>query len=232
MKHLFFGLMIIGLISGCSTLRSNVRNDVNWAAYSSVKISVTEPDRWGLQPLLAERLADWGLMPIEQNQLSADLLATLEVTEGTSLAETGAMTTWPKNLLLRLHDRANGTELARSRYELAATQSPKHGLTLMVNDLRKQTRKTTDTAPAPQPQDNRTATTPTLPAPQATPAEPSAAPATTDSLRDAEPATATTPDATQAPGELSEPEPATSDWAPRFKGWQPWGDSTTAGESY
>ena len=205
MKPLFSGLIItlVVLVSGCSTLRTNVRKDVDWSTYSSVKVTVTEPDNWKMRPLVIERLTDWGLVPVDGNRQHADLLATLEVTEGSSIAENGSIITWPKNLLLRLHDSSNGAELAHSRYQLAPTQSPKHGLTLMVNDLRKQTSKAMGVAaPPPQPQEDITTTTPAAP-----PSSPSFA-------------------------EPSKPEATNSDWVPRFKGWQLWGEDPTAGETY
>lgn len=225
MKPLFLSLImtLIVLVSGCSTLRTNVRSDVDWSTYSSVAVSVPEPDRWEMRPLVIERLTDWGFVPVVGNQQHSDLLAILEVTEGSSLAENGDITTWPKNLLLRLHDRSNGAELARSRYQLAPTQSPKHGLSLMVNDLRKQTGKTTDAAAqAPQPQENKTATIPAAsPAPQDTSVEASSIPAP-----------APTPPASTSLNEPSEPEATKSEWTPRFKGWQPWGEDNAIEEHY
>src|SRR6056297_148069 len=215
MKALLYSLMmtVLMLASGCSTLQTRVSNDVDWAAYRSVNVSVTEPDRWELRPLVAERLADWGFVPVEQDHQHVDLIATLEVTEGSSIAETGEEISRPKNLLLRLEDRYNGAELARSSYQLAATQSPRHGLTLMVNDLRKHTRKTRATPP--QPTDHQIAITPAQ-----------KAPATSADATDlTEPPV---PIAIPAQKELNEPEPTNSDWVPRFKGWQLWGDDTTA----
>lgn len=218
MERLLSGLIIIVLISGCSTLQTNVRKDVDWPAYSSVEISVSEPDRWELRSLTAERLANWGFVVVDGNLQHAELLAILEITEGSSLAETGEVTTWPKNLLLRLHDRSNGTELARSRYQLAPTQNPKHGLTLMVNDLRKQTNKVTRLTPRPQPSDNKSATSPTQSSPT--------------TATDSDLASPSPPVAPPVHQELSEPGPATSNWTPRFRGWQFHGDNITQEESY
>lgn len=219
MRDLLLSLTIIVLLSGCSTLQTSVRNDVDWPAYTSVSVAVTPPDRWELRTLISERLADWGLVPVDATQQPVDLAAVLEVTEGSSLAETGDVVTWPKNLLLRLYDRSNGIELARSSYQLAPTQSAKHGLTLMVNDLRKHTSTTGAAAP---PLNNNTATAP-VPTPAAT--------ASRDE-RASDPAPPADTSAPPSGGELSEPPPASTDWAPRFKGWQPWGDNTTAEEPY
>ncbi len=224
MKPLFLSLIILFvLVSGCSTLRTSVRSDVDWSTYSSVEVSVPEPDRWDMRPLVIERLADWGFVPVAGNQQHSDLLATLEVTEGFSLAENGDITTWPKNLLLQLHDRSNGAELAYSRYQLAPTQNPKHGLNLMINDLRKQASKTTGPTPAPHPLEDKNTTTSPLSLPQPPPDETKAEPAAASSLRKSGPATAAAPDPTQPPLDgFNELERAPSDWIPRFKGWQPW----------
>lgn len=211
------GLITLLILSGCSTLQTNVRRNIDWARYHHIEISVTEPDRWELRPLVAEQLAGWGFLPVEHNQQPADLTARLEVTEGTGIAETGEETAWPKILLLRLYDPSNGTELARSRYQLAPTQSPKHGLALMVKDLRKHTSKIMTTTP--QPIDHNTAIAPVQTAPA------SAANST---------APTKPPVPMTAPGhnEPGEPESANSDWVPRFKGWQSWGSDATSGETY
>jgi hypothetical protein len=211
------GLIILFILSGCSTLQTNVRSNIDWARYRHVEVSVTEPDRWELRPLVAEQLAGWGLVPVEHNQQTADLSATLEVTEGTGIAETGEETTWPKTLLLRLYDRSSGAELARSRYQLAPTQNPKHGLALMVKDLRKQAGKAMTTTPQPTDQHTAIAPVQTTPAPA------------TDSIAPTKPSS---PMATPGHNEPGEPESTNSDWVPRFKGWQSWGNDTTSGETY
>lgn len=232
MKHLLFSFIILVLASGCSTLKTSVREDVDWPAYNNVEIVVTEPDHWGLRPLVAERLADWGLVPVTNNQQNSDLLAILEVTEGSSLTETGAVKTWPKNLLLRLVDRSTNSEVARSRYQLAPTQSPKHGLTLMVNDLRKHASKTTGATPQFQTLENKTVDIPPRPSLKPTSVETNITASTNDTDRYSEPAALTTPAHPPSLEERNQSKPTKSDWVPRFKGWQLWGDNETAEQHY
>jgi len=232
MKPLLYSLMmtVLVLVFGCSTLQTKVNKNVDWSAYTSVAISVSDPDRWELRPLVAERLAGLGLTPLENNQ-NPDLLAIIEAGEGTSLAETGGTVHWPEDLLLRILDSSDGSELARSRYQLAATQSLRHGLTLMVNDLRKQISTTTGAGSGRPPQVNKTATTSDRAALKPIPAENGASLATVITNNHSEQAAAA-PDSAQPREEHSTPEAPTSDWVPRFKGWQLWGEDTTAGEAY
>ncbi len=227
MRHLLFGAMFTMLASGCGNLKTSEHNNIDWAGYNRVEIIVSTPDRWQLHPLTTELLADRGLVAVNKLQEQADLKATLEVTESFDLAETGEKTIRPRVLLLRLNDYSTDAELARSRYQLAPTQNPKHGLTLMVNDLFKHAGKA---ALPKQPEHSnlinsmQPALPPTL-APVATPAI-----ATSD--LNAESAAPDAANALPAPGKPNGPESTDADWFPRFKGWQTGADNTTTGETY
>jgi hypothetical protein len=229
MKHLIISSLFFVLLCGCSTLQTRVHKNVDWSAYTSVAISVGEPDRWELRPLVSEQLAGWGMTPVEHNQ-NPDLLVIVEIGQGTSLAETGEVVHWPKDLLLRIHDSSDGSELARSRYQLAPTQQPRHGLALMVNDIQKRTGKATGALQQPQPAANKEAKAAVPPAPAAftelttTPSPTASATYLKNTDEKNQPSVSGTPPTLE---EGSKAEKTESSWIPQFKGWQIRGDNKT-----
>jgi len=133
MKNLIIALLLLLMTTACSTLKTTVRPNVDWSSLSRVEVAITD-DRWNLLPQLSTKLADQGYSIVPSSTGTADLQATLQVTDSSTLSESGATVAWPRDLTLQLLDAKTGAELARSRYQLAPTQQPKQALALMVND--------------------------------------------------------------------------------------------------
>lgn len=214
MKNLVAALLLLLVTTACSSLQTTIRPHVDWSSLSRVEIAIDD-DRWNLLPLLAARLTDHGYSIVTD---AADLRATLQVADGNTISETGAAIAWPRDLTLQLFAAETGAELARSHYQLAATQSPRHGLDLMLADLHKQIRRPPIGTPVAQ-------SKPSEIQPVNTPVQQEVSPNTGPEPHSAATAEITT--ATESGNtEVAAPQPALesektdrSSWLPRFQSW-------------
>lgn len=222
MKNLLVPLLLL-LFAACSPLQTTVRPQVDWSSISTAELT-GDDNRWNLLPVTADKLKDLGLAVIPAGSGAVDVRAVLQVEDTTTLTETGALIKRPKNLTLQLLDPQTGTELARSRYQLSSTQSPRHALDLMITDLDKQIRRGTPGVGAASPPSSAHRAMPVDVPSDANPATESAPP--TNAPVTPVPETPLAP-----PGTVSN-KTEKSPWQPRFQGWQLPHEGTVPDEPY
>lgn len=209
MRSVIIALFFLLLTTGCSTLHTELRNDIDWAAMKTVEMPDPAIDNWNLRPIAEQELKATGLTPLPYGSPAPDLRARFQLDEASDLTETGAVRNRVKSIQLQLFDRSGRVELARSSYELSSTQNLKQGVNALFKGLRKQLRNvgSSGTAVVQNKPEHSSSDMPQL--------SPKGAAADSSSLATTQVET----NQQKAAEQVNLQQKSESTWLPRFQGW-------------
>mgnify|MGYP001059930242 CR=1 FL=1 len=200
------------LLSGCSMTRTDVGQHVAWTAIQTVTLPDPETTDDKLLKTLEEELAATGFQPIQAEQGPGDATAILQLEEVLDLTETGATRQRIQAVAVQIIQQNQTTAIAQGHYQLSSTQPPEQGIRKIFRKFRQDIAQSTATRP--QMPDTSTSNSVSVSSAEdsSVPAEPKQPEAPDSSVEASPPAAPTS-------SRQTEKEKPSSDWLPKFRGW-------------
>lgn len=141
------GLGLAILLSGCSSVHTEVKPGYEWSAVSSVYVEELQPDRWELRPLVRQELQGMGFVLLPSIAERPDLRVRFFVTEAVDLDAESRPLTKLKGVHVQMIDPDDSAMVAVSDYFLGSADTPEQGVSKAFAGLREKIRTVAGTPP-------------------------------------------------------------------------------------